>query len=160
VSSDRVGEILSVVRAGGGRATSARRAILETLLDHEDVHPTAEHITATVKLSQPEVAESTVYRFLEELQRLGIIEHVRLGHGPEVYHFTDRTHHHHLVCDQCGRVVEVPQRVFDSLREQILETHDFLIEPRHFTLTGRCVRCESAGEHSLAAHSHDHEPHQ
>jgi Fur family ferric uptake transcriptional regulator len=155
--SERVDEILSVVRASGGRATSARRAILQTLLDHQDVHPTAEHITSAVRESQPEVAESTVYRFLDELERLGIVNHVRLGHGPEVYHFADHTLHHHLVCDACGRVVEVPHRLFDPLRKQVLEKFAFQIEPRHFTLTGRCVHCEpAAAAHSLAAHSHEH----
>jgi Fur family ferric uptake transcriptional regulator len=143
-SAQRVDEILSVVRANGGRATTARRAILQSLLEQQDVHPTAEQITATVRQSQPEVAESTVYRFLEELQRLGIIDHVRLGHGPEVYHFAERTHHHHLVCTECGRVVEVPQRAFDPLRTQLLDDFAFAIEPRHFTLTGRCVRCPPA----------------
>jgi Fur family transcriptional regulator, ferric uptake regulator len=156
VTVQRVDEILSIVRASGGRATNARRAILQTLFDHQDVHPTAEHITATVRESQPEIAESTVYRFLDELERLGIVDHVRLGHGPEVYHFTEDTHHHHLVCEQCGRVIEVPQRVFDSLRTHLLKQFSFEIEPRHFTLTGRCVRCEPGDTHSLAAHSHEH----
>jgi Fur family ferric uptake transcriptional regulator len=151
-----VDEILAAVRASGGRATSARRAILETLLNHEDVHPTAEHITTTIRQTQPEVAESTVYRFLDELERLGIVEHVRLGPGPEVYHFTDRSGHHHLVCSNCGRVIEVPSRVFDALHEQLLREFEFAIEPHHFTLSGRCVHCEAAGEHSLAAHSHQH----
>jgi Fur family transcriptional regulator, ferric uptake regulator len=152
----RVDEILSIVRANGGRATNARRAILQTLLDHQDVHPTAEHITSTVRQSQPEIAESTVYRFLDELERLGIVDHVRLGHGPEVYHFAEHTHHHHLVCEVCGRVIEVPQHLFDRLRKQVLERFAFEIEPKHLTLTGRCGHCEPGDARSLATHSHEH----
>ena len=158
-SPDRVDELLAIVRANGGRATSARRAILQTLLDHQDVHPTAEHITTTVRQSQPEVAESTVYRFLDELERLGIIDHVRLGHGPEVYHFAEHTQHHHLICSTCGRVIEVPHRVFDSLRKKLLDEFAFEIEPRHFTLSGRCVHCETQPIDADTEHAHQHHSH-
>lgn len=143
MSTGRVDEILSVVRGHGGRATSARRAILQTLLDQQDTHPTAEHITSAVRESLPEVAESTVYRFLDELERLGIVDPVRLGHGPEVYHLAEHNSHHHLMCDRCGRVIEVPDRIFDPLREQLHERFSFDIEPNHFTLAGRCVQCEN-----------------
>lgn len=157
MSSDRIDEILSTVRNNGGRATSARRAILHTLFDHADVHPTAEHITAAVRASQPDVAESTVYRFLDELERLGIVDHVRLGHGPEVYHFTDHTQHHHLVCSSCGRVIEVPQSVFDPLRRQLLTDFSFEIEPHHFTLSGHCLECADSGAPAdTHNHGHDH----
>jgi Fur family transcriptional regulator, ferric uptake regulator len=159
VTADRVDELLSVVRANGGRATSARRAILQTLLEHQDVHPTAEHITAAVRQSQPEVAESTVYRFLDELERLGIIDHVRLGHGPEVYHFAEHTQHHHLVCRNRGRVIEVPQQVFDSLRRQLLDTFSFQIQPHHFTLSGHCVQCQPHAVEAHGDHSHGHHSH-
>ncbi len=157
MSSQRVDEILELVRTNGGRATGARRAILQTLLDHQDVHPTAEHITAAVRESQPELAESTVYRFLDELQRLGVVEHVRLGPGPEVYHFTEHTAHHHLVCDRCGRVIEVPQKVFDSLHDELLGRFAFEIEPHHFTLSGHCLRCPA--ERAPTTHSHDGHTH-
>jgi len=141
VSEDRVDELLGVVRANGGRATSARRAILQMLLEHDDEHPTAEHITAAVRRSQPEIAESTVYRFLDELDKLGIINHVRLGHGPAVYHFTEHTAHHHLVCRSCGRVVEVPHEAFDVLRATLLRDYEFVIEPQHLTFDGHCSAC-------------------
>jgi len=162
----RIDEILAQVRAGGGRATTARRAILQTLIDHHDHHPTAEHITSAVQQDQPEIAESTVYRFLDELERLGIVDHVRLGHGPAVYHFAEDTKHHHLVCDDCGKVTEVPQQIFDALRETMQRDFAFVMEPRHFTMPGRCSRCEPPPappgspthlhSHSADGHHHPH----
>ncbi len=59
--------------------------------------------------------ESTVYRFLDELERLGVVDHVHLGHGPAVYHLASDAHHH-LVCDRCGAVEEVPEALFADLR--------------------------------------------
>jgi Fur family transcriptional regulator, ferric uptake regulator len=140
-STARVDEVLALVRSSGGRATSARRAILQTLFEDSHEHPTAEQITSSVQRDQPDVAESTVYRFLDELEKLGVVNPVRLGHGPAVYHLAEHTHHHHLVCSRCGRMVEVSDEIFDSLRRSLRRDHSFEIEPRHFTLAGHCTSC-------------------
>src|SRR5688572_23806793 len=99
MAGGRMEEVLDLLRARGGRVTSARRSILAALIDSEG-HPTAEQLTAVVQAGQPDVHESTVYRFLDELERLGVVDHVHLGHGPAVYHFSDDAHHH-LVCETC-----------------------------------------------------------
>jgi len=134
--------ILGLLRARGGRVTTCRRAILETLLSVEG-HITAESLTARVQVSQPDVHESTVYRFLDELERLGVVDHVHLGHGPAVYHLASDAHHH-LVCDACGAVVEVPETVFAELRARLREDFGFSVQPRHFAVTGRCNSCAPA----------------
>jgi Fur family ferric uptake transcriptional regulator len=136
---DRFEEVLGLLRANGGRVTGARRAILRALIDHGP-HPTAEQLTAQVKDRHPDTHESTVYRFLDDLERLGVIDHVHLGHGPAVYHFADDTHHH-LVCDACGVVVEVPDRALQGLRRRLRTEFDFEMEPRHFAVPGRCKAC-------------------
>jgi Fe2+ or Zn2+ uptake regulation protein len=131
--------ILGLLRAQGGRVTTCRRAILETFLGVGG-HVTAEALTARVQLKQPDVHESTVYRFLDELERLGVVDHVHLGHGPAVYHLASDAHHH-LVCDRCGKVVEVPETVFADLRGRLESDFGFALEPRHFAVTGRCTNC-------------------
>lgn len=143
VAGDRLEQVLAVLRANGGRITSPRRAILRALIDHEG-HPTAEQLTVDVQGGQPDVHESTVYRFLEELERLGIVDHVHLGHGPAVYHFADDTHHH-LVCESCGLVVELPDRTLADFRLSLRRDLDFEMELRHFALPGRCKACSASG---------------
>ncbi len=135
----RLDEVLALLRANGGRVTSPRRAILQVLIDHEG-HPTAEQLTADVQARQPDVHESTVYRFLDELVRLGVVDHVHLGHGPAVYHLATDTHHH-LVCDGCGAVVEVPEELFADLRNRLQAEFGFTLRPRHFAVTGHCAAC-------------------
>lgn len=139
---DRLEEVLATLRAGGGRITSPRRAILRALIDHHG-HPTAEQLTADVQSIQPDVHESTVYRFLDELERLGVVDHVHLGHGPAVYHFADDPHHH-LVCDGCGLVVEVPVRTLEQFRGLVRRDLEFEMELRHFALPGRCKDCAAS----------------
>lgn len=131
--------ILGLLRARGGRVTTCRRAILETFLGIGG-HVTAEVLTARVQADQPDVHESTVYRFLDDLERLGVVDHVHLGHGPAVYHLAADAHHH-LVCDRCGAVEEVPEALFADLREQLKDEYGFALEPRHFAVTGRCKAC-------------------
>jgi Fur family ferric uptake transcriptional regulator len=139
---DEAEVILGLLRAQGGRITTGRRAILETFLGMGG-HVTAEALTARVQVGQPDVHESTVYRFLDELERLGVVDHVHLGHGPAVYHLARDTHHH-LVCDGCGAVVEVPEDVFAGLRARLAEDFGFAVQPRHFAVTGRCRACAAA----------------
>ena len=133
--------ILTMLRARGGRVTTSRRAILETFLGVGG-HVTAESLTARVQTTQPDLHESTVYRFLDELERLGVVDHVHLGHGPAVYHLASDAHHH-LVCDRCGTVVEVPDEVFADLRGRLQAEFGFILQPRHCAVTGRCGACSS-----------------
>jgi Fur family ferric uptake transcriptional regulator len=136
---DQAEPILALLRAQGGRVTTCRRAILETFLGIGG-HVTAEVLTTAVQAGQPDVHESTVYRFLDELERLGVVDHVHLGHGPAVYHLSSDAHHH-LVCDKCGTVTEVPEELFADLRSRLKLEFGFALQPRHFAVTGRCEGC-------------------
>jgi Fe2+ or Zn2+ uptake regulation protein len=139
---DRVTSILGQLRSHGGRATAARRATITVLLEAPRNHLSSEDIIREVRARQPEVAESTVYRALAALEDLGVVEHVHLGHGPSTYHLTGQAHQH-LVCRQCGRVVEVPDSEFAELSERLSAGYGFEIDPRHFAILGRCRHCRS-----------------
>lgn len=139
MKEDRVEQLTARLKDEGGRITSSRRAILRALVD-SDGHPTAEQLTAEVKATHPALHESTVYRFLDELERLDVVDHVHLGHGPGVYHFTDDVHNH-LVCDLCGSVTEIPSSVIEGLQQKLINEFGFEMEPRHFAVSGCCRDC-------------------
>lgn len=134
-----VDEVIDRVRALGGRATVARRLIL-TLLFSEPKHHTAEEIAAAVQAEAPDVHLSTIYRNLEELERLGVVEHVHFGHGPATYHVAPSTHGH-LVCQQCGAVTEIDDARFGPFVASIRESYGFQVDVHHFALLGRCADC-------------------
>src|SRR5437016_10085059 len=92
-------ELLDRLRAQGGRVTTARRLVVSTLIGATS-HVTAEDLAATIHERHPEIHLSTVYRTLDSLERLGIVEHTHIGHGPSVYHVG--VTHQHLVCEACG----------------------------------------------------------
>lgn len=133
--------ILQRLRAGGGRVTTARRALVTALIEHAG-HPTAEALAADVQARQPDVHQATIYRILDDLERIDVVQHTHFGHGPAVYHLTDSAHPH-LVCEQCARVIEVNDALFDSLAEGVQAAHGFLIRPGHFAVSGICRACSA-----------------
>jgi len=143
-TDERLATILDLVRARGGRITTPRRAIISALLAADNEHVTAEQLADTVQQAHPDVHRSTVYRTLDALTGMGVIGHVHLGHSPAVYHFTDAytdLPHHHMVCQDCGRVVELPLSVLTSLQQTISNDYGFDLDATHFALTGRCSDC-------------------
>jgi Fe2+ or Zn2+ uptake regulation protein len=141
VSDAAVEDILQRMRAGGGRVTTARRALVTALVEH-DGHPTAEGLAVAVQSRQPDVHQATIYRILDDLERLDVVQHTHFGHGPAVYHLSASAHPH-LVCERCGRVIEVNESLFASLVERVESAHHFLVRPGHFAVTGICDDCAS-----------------
>ncbi len=137
--TDQLDDILDRLRRAGGRITPTRRALVTALLDY-DGHPTAEGLAAAVQARRPEVHQTTIYRILDDLERLGVIEHTHLGHGPAVYHLSESAHPH-VVCERCGTVIEVGRGAFDALARRLQAEHDFVLHPGHFAVTGRCRHC-------------------
>jgi Fur family transcriptional regulator, ferric uptake regulator len=136
-------EILTLLRSEGGRVTTGRRAIVRALLTGPDHHVTAEDVARMVQVEHPDVHVSTVYRTLDSLEAHGVVERVNLstgGGGSAIYHLTDHTHHH-LVCEQCGAVVELPPDGLADLAASVAERHGFELAGRHQVLSGLCADC-------------------
>jgi len=136
--------ILGLLRRQGGRVTSVRRAVVTALLDAPDHHVTANDLAARVQAELPDVHRSTIYRTLEALEDVGVVEQVHLGGGEAVYHLAEEHSHRHLVCEACGRVIEVPDELFDDLAATLDERYGFSIRPSHFALLGQCAACRAA----------------
>jgi Fe2+ or Zn2+ uptake regulation protein len=134
-------DVLALVRRHGGRATPARRLLLNALFGCRE-HRSAEELAAEVHSRAPDVHLSTIYRNLEELERLGVIDSTRLGNGPATYHLASAAHGH-LVCEQCGTMVEVPDEIFADLVRVAGSEYGFAINPHRFAVTGRCAACQA-----------------
>lgn len=131
-----------MIRGHGGRVTTARRALVTALVQARG-HVTADDLAALVQKAQPDVHLSTIYRSLDALERIGVVDHVHLGHGRAVYHLADEPHQH-LVCEVCGAVVEVPDATFAELSDTLRRDYGFTIRPNHFAVLGRCRACARA----------------
>ena len=137
--SEEEARTLDALRADGRRVTTARRLVVE-LLARTSEHLTADDLARRIHDAHPEIHLSTVYRTLERLTELGVINHVHLGHGPAVYHLAGDSHHH-LVCDDCGAIVELPANTFDALVRRVERDYGFRLDAHHFALGGHCRNC-------------------
>jgi Fur family ferric uptake transcriptional regulator len=131
--------VLDMVRKHGGRITSSRRLLLRALFDSKG-HRTAEDLAAEVQEQAPDIHLSTIYRNLDELERLGVIVHAHLGHGPATYHLASSAHGH-FVCEECGQMIEAPDALFGGLARAAKAQFGFTIDPHHFAMLGRCATC-------------------
>jgi Fe2+ or Zn2+ uptake regulation protein len=139
-NSAAVEHALSQVRQHGGRATAARRLLLEVLLAKPG-HRSAEQLAADVHARVPGVNLSTIYRNLDELERLKIVDRTHLGHGAATYHLAV-TAHGHLVCERCGSMTEVPGRIFTGLARTAHDQYGFTVTPHRFAVLGTCAACQ------------------
>jgi Fe2+ or Zn2+ uptake regulation protein len=141
VEPDRFDRIVATLRERGERVTGTRTAVLRVLLDTDHhTHLTAADIAEQVQQLDPGLHRATVYRTLDLLAELGVVEHVHVAHGAAVYHLTEERHQH-LVCESCGAVLEAPVEVVDELAARIERDYGFRVRAGHFPLTGLCADC-------------------
>jgi Fe2+ or Zn2+ uptake regulation protein len=139
VEASTLEDALELVRRHGGRVTSSRRILLRILFGSTG-HRTAEELAAEVQVEAPDIHLSTIYRNLDELERLGVVVHSHFGHGPATYHLASSVHGH-FVCEECGKLVEVPDTMFSGLAQEASTRFGFTIDPHHFAMLGRCADC-------------------
>jgi len=134
------GDIVRRLTEQGYRLTPQRIMIVSAIED-SDGHISAEEIYAQVVAKYPQVNISTVYRTLELLKRLGLVTETDFGEGRVRYHPAGKGHHHHLVCQQCGAIIDLDETVLTSLKDVLLREYQFSADLRHLAIFGRCVKC-------------------
>ena len=127
------------LRARGYRLTPQRQLVLEAI--GALGHPTPEEVLASVRQTAHAVNISTVYRTLELLEGLGLIDHAHLGHGAPTYSVASADDHVHLVCRGCGAVDEVPRASVAGVAEELRDRRGFEVDLSHLTVFGRCRAC-------------------
>lgn len=133
-------DISSKLSKLGYRLTPQRIMILSAI-ENSDNHISAEEIYTQVVAKYPNVNISTVYRTLELLKELGLVTETDLGGGRVRYHPADKGHHHHLVCQECGAIIDLDEAVLSSLKGTLLREYRFIADLRHLAIFGRCVNC-------------------
>jgi Fur family ferric uptake transcriptional regulator len=136
------------LQRAGLRRTAQRDVILETFLRTED-HLTSEDLYQLVKRQDPSVGHTTVYRTLKLLTDAGLAREVRFGDNKTYYeHHFNHEHHDHMICTNCGRVIEFYSAEIESLQDQMADNFGF--QPTHHSLRmwGICRDCQKESIHS------------
>ena len=126
------------------KLTPQREATVRVLLENEDDHLSAEDVYMLVKDKAPEIGLATVYRTLELLSELHIVEKLNFGDGVARYDLrndSNHHHHHHLICVQCGSVDEIKDDWLGPLEERLATEFNFQVLDHRLDFQGICHRC-------------------
>lgn len=134
--------ITAKLKERGYRLTPQRALVLEAI-EHSRDHISAEEIYAKVVQRYPEVNISTIYRTLTLLERLGLVTQTDLGGGRVRFHPANRGHHHHLICEVCGKTVDLDEGALLALKKSLREEYGFAADLSHLAIFGRCAGCQS-----------------
>lgn len=133
--------LVDAFRASGRKVTPQRERIFRVLHENPS-HPTAEAIHAEVVADMPSVSLRTVYATLHELAEMGEITTLDLGTGSARFD-PNQSEHHHLVCDGCGRIVDVDLPTTPAPPEPTALI-GFRVEHTQIVFRGRCAGCAPA----------------
>lgn len=134
-------EVIARFRAEGRKITPQRQRVFE-VLENNTEHPTAEAIWEQVREGMPGISLKTVYQTLHELADLEEIQALDLGTGSARFDPNLDTHHH-LVCDECGRVHDL-YADFTDVRVPRGAGRGYLISSTEITFRGQCPECAAS----------------
>ena len=126
------------LKASGMRATSQRALILEVI---RRGHLDADEIYRQARRKQPRLSLSTVYRTLRMFKELGLVEELHFDEAHHHYEVKPSSEHHHLVCLDCGKVVEFRYPMSPKVRRDIAREKGFEITGVEIRMTGYCSKC-------------------
>ncbi|SDK53288.1 ferric iron uptake transcriptional regulator [Lacicoccus qingdaonensis] len=147
----RIQHIKEALHDARYKLTPQREVTLRVLLENESDHLSAEDVFMKVKDKYPEIGLATVYRTLELLNELKILDKINFGDGVSRYdlrkegaeHF-----HHHLVCINCGSVEEIEEDLLGDVEKIVESDFQFKITDHRLTFHGICRTCTSNVENT------------
>jgi Fur family transcriptional regulator, ferric uptake regulator len=140
-------KIISLLRERGYKLTPQRKIVLEAMaITHERF--TSDDIFASIHIEHPEIGLVTIYRTLNILAEAGLICEVHTGKRRSYIMRRPTEHHHHLVCSQCGQVVDFAGCDLRTLEEQLSRETGFKIEGHLLEFSGCCRDCSNAKDKS------------
>ncbi|HIW21671.1 MAG TPA: transcriptional repressor [Candidatus Dorea intestinavium] len=142
-----------MLKEKGLKVTNQRLLVLQVLGENKDKHLTAEDIYELVKEDYPEIGLATIYRTVQLLYDMRLVDRINLDDGYVRYEMgdmdgeNDKTHHHHhLICEKCGKVIPFKDDRLDSLEVYIEEATGFLVLDHELKLYGICKECREKKE--------------
>lgn len=133
---------LERLQSGGFRRGGARTAVIEALAKH-DCAVTALDLEEELRGREVAVGRASIYRALEQLEGLGLVQRIEVCRGTAGFERVDPTghHHHHAICRDCGRMVPFEDSSLEKALEQVAGTMSFDVTEHDVVLRGTCERC-------------------
>lgn len=147
-------KVKDLLREKGLKVTSQRLMVLNILSAHGDEHLTVEEIYDLAKEESPEIGLATIYRTVQVLLELHVIEKVTFDDGFARYELngeeTGSGHrHHHAICTQCGKAYSLETDLLDTLEKQVFESLGFEVTDHEVKLYGLCSACRRKAQNAM-----------
>jgi Fur family transcriptional regulator, ferric uptake regulator len=138
---------LSRLRETTGRSGGARRLVVE-LLGRQGCCLSAQEIHDSLRANGGRIGIASVYRALDGMDELGLVQRVDLGDGVARFEpaHDDAHHHHHLVCDDCGKVEPFEDPALESAIERVAGGRGYAVAAHEVVLRGACEDCRHHGD--------------
>ena len=144
-------EVEQLLRTKGVRLTDQRRLVLRRAVAY--LHFTSEELVKDVQAIDPSVARGTVYRTLALLHEAGVVEKHDFRYGPPNYEVTfAKAHHDHLMCVQCGEIIEFQEPRVETLQQQVVRRFGYQLLSHTHKLYGLCRACQRMDVRHLPKH--------
>jgi Fur family ferric uptake transcriptional regulator len=154
-------EVVAALRRADHRVSKPARLVLDALFAAAGP-VSAEQIADGLGGRLPRLEPTSVYRNLERLERLGVVSHAHVGHGPGLYALARDGDAEYLVCDRCGAITTVDHAALQPVRDAVRSAFGYVASFSHFPIHGLCPNCVRAGSsrhthrHGDLTHSHPH----
>ncbi len=134
------------LRSRGQKMTKSREAVLRAFLSIED-HVSAEELLDAARHVDPSIGQATVFRTIKLLAEAGLAREACRDEGARQYeHAFGHSHHDHLICVVCGKVVEFVDEGIERAQDRIFAEHGFRMTAHRLELLGQCAECAAKAE--------------
>ena len=127
-----------------GLRNTAQRALILDIIRKGEGHLDADEVHRRAQKKQPRISLSTVYRTLQKLKGLGLVEELHFDEAHHHYEIKPPTEHHHLVCLGCGKIVEFQYPLARHVLKNVPEAAGFEITGSEVRMTGYCSDCQES----------------
>lgn len=129
--------------AGQGLRSTSQRDLIYSVFAEAGQHVSAEELYARVKKKNPRIGYATVYRTLKLLAEAGLADERRFHDGFTRFEIkTTEAHHDHLICTQCGTIIEFENERIEALQKDVARRKGFLVHTHKLELYGLCAKCQ------------------
>ena len=138
-----IDELKKIVKQKGLKYTEQREIVLSVLLDAQD-HLTAEEVYNEIKKEHTDsnIGIATVYRALSFLEEVDLITSIAFGTDGKKYESNAKSHHDHLICTNCGKIIEFMDDEIEKRQDKIAKKNKFKITSHSMQLYGTCETCQ------------------
>jgi len=142
MGSEEIDVLEEYISVNNLKITKQRRTVLKIFLESKD-HVSVEELYNEVLKTEPKIGLATVYRTLALLTKSGLALEMDFGDGQKRYESSYRSlHHDHMVCTECGKILEFNQPLIEKYQEEVAKQKNFKITSHKLDLFGLCQDCK------------------